>query len=148
MGDLPHCQGYACVIRWGGWARHAAAPTNPIMSSTTQPIQSKLASISSQLNDIAARVGAALQSIGSGARIQPQGTRPTSGPGSRLTEAERQEAISMLRQPDRYTVQQIADHLRITRAAVYLIARAANLDEHKRGPWASQISHPLDHLMT
>lgn len=54
----------------------------------------------------------------------------------------------MLGQPDRYTVQQIADKHRITRAAVYLIARTADLPDHKRGPWASQISHPLDRLMS
>lgn len=117
------------------------------MSSTTQPIQSKLASISSQLNDIAARVGAALQSIGSSVS-RPVGPRPMSGPGSRLTDAERADVIAMLGQPSLYTVQQIATKHRITRAAVYLIARSADLPDHKRGPWASQISHPLDRLMT
>lgn len=121
------------------------------MSHITQShTQSKLSSISQQLNDIAARVGAALQSLGSGTR--PAGpvldSRPTSGPGSRLTDTERQDVITMGKRPDLFTVKQISDKHRISRAAVYLILRAADLTEHKRGPWASQVTHPLDKLLS
>lgn len=116
------------------------------MSSTIQPIQSKLASIGARLNDLAANLGNLIQQA-SGTYSRPQGARPTSGPGSRLTDTERQDVIAMGKRPDLYTVQQISDKHRISRAAVYLILRAANLTEHQRGAWPSQMTHPLDRLM-
>ncbi len=104
---------------------------------------SKLASISQSLSDIGARIKDILQEV-SGAPAN--GPRPLSGPGSRLTDAENAQLLRMFKQTDRYTVQQIADHLRISRAGVYLAARTAGLTERTREPSTHQ-AYPLEHLL-
>ncbi len=122
------------------------------MYQTTQstrahaPIQTKLASISEQLSDIGARVGALLRQANPLSPIQPpQGARPVSGPGSRLTEPERQDVIRML-QDAQYSVPEIAAKHRITRAAVYLIKETAGLSVHSRE--SARNTYPLDKLLS
>lgn len=107
--------------------------------------ESKLSTIRRNLSDITAKLASLVQAATSGLPIQPQGARPTSGPGSRLTETERQDVLSMFKRPDLYTVPQIAAKHRITRAAVYLIGRGAGLTEHMRE--TSPQAYPLERLM-